>query len=212
MPFLLAAISADKIYTALAGIFVAVLGLLAEMGRSAFVQWRENRKKVKQSSLGYLAEKQVLLDQATERICIEAKADHVGLYRLHNGEFFEGNDSIKKMSMDSEAIGNHGVTRWKFESQALLISNFPHLVLALAGPAKLPFYLLTPDSCLDFEVGRLLNKRKISCAVALLIRGRKDKPLAFLFLSWHQQAMTLEELNVAQLEAHRRDLSYILSE
>lgn len=213
MPALLASFpSADKVYTALGGLALAVLLLVLDMLRSWVQQWRETRKKAKQSSFVYLAEKQVLLDQAAERICLESKCDHVGLYRLHNGEFFEGDDSIKKMSMASEAVGSRGRTRWKDKSQNLLMSNFPHLVLGLDGPTKQPFYLITPANVLDFEIGRHLNERDYEVVVGMLIRGKKDRPLAMLFLSWHTPGLTLDSLNLPELEAHRRDLSYILSD
>ena len=204
--------SADKVYTALAAVGLAVAALVIDMLRSWLQQWRETRKKAKQSSFVYLAEKQVLLDQGAERICLESKCDHVGLYRLHNGEFFEGDDSIKKMSMASEAVGGRGQARWKDKSQNLLMSNFPHLVLALDGPSKQPFYYITPENVLDFEIGRHMNDRNYKVVVALLIRGKKERPLAMLFLAWHTPGITLDKLNVAELEEHRRDLSYTLSD
>jgi hypothetical protein len=210
MPLLLASLpSADKVYFALAGLGIAVGALVLDMLKDVVKEWRENRRKTKQSSFVYLAEKQVQLDQAAERICLETHADHVGLYRLHNGEYFEGNDSIKKMSMATEAPA---LDRWKVESQNMLMSNFPHLVLALDGPAKQPLYLITPDSVLDFELGRLLNQRGYTSCVALLVRGQKERPLALLLLSWKKAHLTLSDLNTAELESHRRDLSFILAD
>jgi hypothetical protein len=211
MPLLLATSppGIDKIYYALGGLGIAVVALVMDMLKGIVQDWREKRKKAKQSSFVYLAEKQVQLDQAAERICLEAGCYHVGLYRLHNGEYFEGDDSIKKMSMATEAPA---LARWKAESQSLLMSNFPHLVLALDGPAKQPLYHITPDSVLDFELGRLLNQRGYGSSVALLIRGKKERPLAVLFLSWQQNTLALADLNTAELEAYRRDLSFILSD
>ena len=205
-------ISADAMSKALAGLCLAVLMLLVDMAAKAITSYRENRKKVKQSSFVYLAEKQVLLDQAAERICLEVKADHVGLYRLHNGEFFEGDDSIKKMSMASEAVGHMGWPRWKDKSQNLLMSNFPHLVLALDGASKQAFYLVTPENVLDFEFGRLLNERGLTTCVAMLVRGKKDRPLAMLFLSWRGRHLAAEDLDTTSLDSYRRDLSFIISD
>ncbi|GAA3940298.1 hypothetical protein [Hymenobacter algoricola] len=208
----LASISADKLYAALGGVAFAVFLLVLDMIKTTITQWRENRKKAKQSSFVYLAEKQVLLDQATERICLETKADHISLYRLHNGEFFEGNDSIKKMSMVSESLGRVGMGRWKSASQSLLMSDFPHLVLALDGAAKQAYYCMNPDNVLDFEMGRLMNEREYETSVALLIRGKKDKPLAVLMLNWCTDRRTLTDLNTTELEGYRRDLSFTLSD
>jgi hypothetical protein len=203
---------ADKVYLALAGVGMCVLALVLDMVKSAVQEWREKRKKAKQSSPIYLAEKQVQLDQATERICLATHADHVGLFRLHNGEYFEDNDSIKKMSMVSEATRGYGQSRWKATSQSMLMSNFPYLVLALYGPAKQALYRMTPDNVLDFEMGRLLNEREYVASVALLIRGQKDKPLAILLLSWCVSPPELADLNADELEGHRRDLSFTLSD
>jgi hypothetical protein len=214
MPLLLATSppGIDKVYFALGGLGIAVLALVMDMLKGIVQDWREKRKKAKQSSFVYLAEKQVLLDQAAERICLENKADHVALYRLHNGEFFEGDDSIKKMSMASEAVNGAGLARWKAVSQNMLMSNFPHLVLALDGATKAALYLITPDNVLDFELARLLNEREYSTSVALLVRGKKDRPLAMLFLSWCGREVALSDLSVPQLESNRRDLSFILSD
>ena len=203
--------SSDKVYTALAGLALAVFLLVADMVRDAVKQWRENRRKVKQSSFAYLAEKQVQIDQATERMVNDLKADNVSLYRLHNGEFFEGNDSIKKMSMVSEAVRG-GIARWKAASINILLSNYPHLVLGLDGPSKQPYYLLTPENALDFEAGRLLNEREYETCVVLLIRGKKDKPLAMLWLCWCTRQLGLSDLDTALLESHRRDFSFALSD
>jgi hypothetical protein len=204
--------SSDKIYTALAGLAFAVLLLVIDMVRDAVKQWRETRRKIKQSSFAYLAEKQVQIDQATERMVHELKADNVSLYRLHNGEFFEGNDSIKKMTMVSEAVSGRGVARWKGASLSMLLSNYPHLVLGLDGPTKQPYYLLTPENALDFEAGRLLNEREYETCVVLLIRGKKDKPLAMLWLCWCTRKLTLSDLDATLLESHRRDFSFALSD
>jgi hypothetical protein len=210
--FLATAPPGNQIYAALATLALAVLGLFIDMAAKWIGTYRENRKNAKQSSFVYLAEKQVLLDQVAERICLEAKAEHVSLYRLHNGEFFEGNDSIKKMSLVSEATKDHWGPRWKDRSQNLLLSNFPHLVLALDGPTQQPFYVITPENVLDFEFGRLLNERGLDCCLAMLIRGKKGRPVAMLFLSWRGQKVTLDTLDTNSLESNRRDLSFIISD
>jgi hypothetical protein len=199
-------------YTALGGIALAVVLLVLEMVRNGINEWREKRKKIKQSSFVYLAEKQVEIDQATERMVGVIKADHVALYRLHNGEFFEGNDSIKKMSMASEAVRRTGIARWKLASQNMLMSNYPHLVLALDGAEKQDYYRVTPENVLDFELGRLLNEREYETVVALIIRGKKSRPLAILMLAWCTQQPTLNDLDTAALEVFRRDLSFTLSD
>lgn len=204
--------SFDKLWYALAGVAVAVLSLVLDMVRTAIAEWRENRKKAKQSSFVYLAEKQVQLDQGTERMCLEVKPNHVGLYRLHNGEYFEGNDSIKKMSLVSEAVNGMGIGRWKSASQSMLMSDFPHLVLGLDGPTKQDFYVMQDDNVLDFEMGRVMNEREYLTSVALLIRGKKDRPLAIVMLSWCTERRYLNDLNTAMLDAYRRDFSYTLSD
>ena len=199
----------NTLYTALAGLGFAVAVIIADMVKNAITNWRESRKKAKQSSLFYLAEKQVTLDQATERICLLSKAHHVGLYRLHNGEFFEGKDSIKKMSMVSESVGRAGQARWKAQSQNLPMSSFPHLVLGMAAE---PFYVMYEDSALDFEVGRGMNEREYATTVAILINGRKSQPLGILMLSWCGARLTIADLDTAALLDDRRDLSFTLSE
>ncbi|SNC62186.1 hypothetical protein SAMN06265337_0620 [Hymenobacter gelipurpurascens] len=200
---------ADKLYTALAGVAVAVALLLLDMLRTTLNEWREARRKKKQSNFFYLAEKQVLLDQATERICLTTKADHVGLYRLHNGEYFEGDDSIKKMSQVSEAVGGRDISRWKLASQSMLMSNYPHLVLGLKQAA---YYWMHPDNVQDFEMGRLMNDRAYDSCVALLICGKKNRPLAILILSWCRDHVTEADVDLLSLESDRRDLAFTLSD
>lgn len=202
----------STVYTALVGLCAAVVVLIADMVKTIISNWRENRKKAKQSSFVYLAEKQVQLDQGTERMCLEVKPNHIGLYRLHNGEFFEGNDSIKKMSLVSEAVNGMGIGRWKAASQSMLMSDFPHLVLALDGPAKQDFYVMQDDAVLDFEMGRLMNEREYRTSIALLVRGKKARPLAILILSWCTGPCYLQDIDTALLEAYRRDFSYTLSD
>ena len=207
--FLLALPASDKVYTALAGVAVAVFVLVLDMVKTAFSQWREDRKKARQNSFVYLAEKQVLLDQATERICLHTKADHVSLYRLHNGQFFEGDDSIKKMTMVSESVRHPSVARRKAVSQALLLSNYPFMVL---GMSKEAFYVMYADSAQDFEVRRGMGERGYATAVGLLILGKKDRPLAVLLLSWCERRVTLADLNLSALDDDRRALSFTLAE
>ncbi|RZK87728.1 MAG: hypothetical protein EOO62_38755 [Hymenobacter sp.] len=215
MSFLLAASpipGADKLYLALGGVVVAVAVLVLDMVKSTIQSWRETRRKAKQSSLVYLAEKQVQLDQGTERMCLAVRPNHVALYRLHNGIYFEGDDSIKKMSMVSEAVNGMGIGRWKSSSQDMLMSNFPHLTLGLDGPTKQDFYVMQEESVLDFEMGRLMNEREYATSIALLIRGKKERPLAILILSWCTGHHYLNDLDTAMLESYRRDFSYTLSD
>lgn len=199
----------DKLYAALGGVAFAVLLLVLDMVKTTVQDWRESRKKARQSSFVYLAEKQVQLDQTTERICLLSQAHHVSLYRLHNGDFFEGNDSIKKMSMVSESVGLPGLARWKSQSQGLSMSNFPHMVL---GMSAADFYLMHSESALDFEVGRGMNEREYTTTVAMLILGKKSQPLGILMLSWCGPHLHLNDLDTDALLADRRDLSFTLSD
>lgn len=198
-----------SVFTALAGLGFAVAVLIADMLKTALTNYREGRKKARQSSLFYLADKQVQLDQATERICLRTGAHHVALYRLHNGDFFEGNDSIKKMSQVSESVGLPGLARWKASSQNLSMSSFPHMVL---GMSKQDFYTMHAHDALDFEVGRMMNEREYTTVVAILITGRKEKPLGILALAWCGGCISPADLDTAALLADRRDFSFTLSD
>jgi hypothetical protein len=210
MPLLLLSLPpADKVYVALGGVAFAVFALVLDMVKGIVQEWREKRKKVKQNSFFYQAEKQVLLDQATERICLATKAHHVSLFRLHNGDYFEGNDSIKKMSMVSESIGLPGLARWKAQSQSMLMSNFPHMVL---GMGKQDFYAMHTDDALDFDMGRVMNEREYVTTIAMLILGRKSQPLGVLMLSWCDKQMYINDLDADVLLHDRRDLSFTLSD
>jgi hypothetical protein len=48
--------------------------------------------------------------------------------------------------------------------------------------------------------------------VALLVRGKKNKPLAILMLSWWNRTVDYLDLDLPALDAYRRDLSFTLSD
>lgn len=57
-----------------------------------------------------------------------------------------------------------------------------------------------------------MNDRDYETSVALLIRGKKDRPLAILLLSWCTRRVPETALNAALLESYRRDFSFTLSD
>lgn len=171
--------------------------------------FQTTRRQAKQSSPVYLAEKQIQLTIAADRVCRWSGAAHVSIYQFHNGQFFSNGDSIQKISMVSEATENNAMARWLPQSQNLPTASFPNLLLAFRDR---PHVWLYRDRCEDYEADRYLRERGYSCRLVCLLTGAKGAWLGLLALSFCEGEFTDETLpSLTTLEQFRRDCAAILA-
>jgi len=187
----------------------AGLGLAGKFAWGLYQQWRAERRKAKQSQPVYLAEKQIRLSIAVDRVCTWAGATHVSIYQFSNGQFFNNGDSIQKISMVSEAVDGNASARWLPQSQNLPTSSFPHLLTAL-GKGHVWLYR---DECEDYELNRYLRERGYQSRLVLLLRGPKNVWLGLLVISFEIGHFTDDVLpSLTTLEEHRRACAAILAQ
>ncbi|RPD50067.1 hypothetical protein DNI29_04520 [Hymenobacter sediminis] len=171
--------------------------------------WREARKKAKQSHPVYLAQKQKSLDRAADRACLWSGADHAAIYQFHNGQYFANHDSIQKMSMTGEGVESELIRRWQIESQNMPTVVFSDFIESIGTQAHVWLYR---DECQDYEMNRLMRQRGYACSLAVLLKGAKNAWLGVLVMSWGEGHFTDEHISLPGLVEHQREASFILSE
>lgn len=194
---------------------LVVLAIWAGLGVAAKYGWdwvkavRAGRQQAKQSHPVYLAQKQIELSLAADRVCRWAGASHVSIYQFSNGQFFSNGDSIQKISMVSEATENNAMARWLPQSQNLPTASFPYLMRGL----EKGHVWLYRDECADYDLNRYMRERGYTSRVVCLLTGAKGAWLGLLAVSFSEGYFTDEVLpSLATLEEHRRACAAILSQ
>lgn len=167
-----------------------------------------HQRKLRQQDYFYLAKKQVMQDQFTQRVLDRVGSDYIWLYRFHNGEHWEGGDSIKKMSMTSEAKRSNAFQSWVDDAQGVPLSNYPNYLLQLRDdPISTQNWTENPD----FQVHVVMRRRGIATTVSLLVMGHKT-PIGILVLSWCDVNLLVDRLQRDALNGFRAEATLLLTD
>lgn len=188
-------------------VLVAGMGLLGAYLKKLFDERKARLLKKKQSDPLYLADKQLRLDQFTARTCVEVEADHVSVYKFHNGEHYAGGDSIQKMSMASEDVGSPIYARFLAQAQNLNCGLFPALMRGVGTQAV---YWMHAGQSEDYAVNEAMALRGYETSAALVARGKGGQWLGMLVLSWqHRQDETV--VPAARLAHLQTELGFLMN-
>ncbi len=174
-------------------------------------RWRADRRQAKQSSLGHISRKTLLLNDACLRICLWCGAKHTSVYAFANGSYNLNNDSILKLNMVGENRLNASQQLYMNESQGLAVTSFPLLMEEMDKGRTVWLYLDREGQ--DYGVNAYMQTRGFTTRVVLPLLGEKKKPIGILCLSWTHGEYSADMLpSLADLETHRRHCAAILAQ
>ena len=183
-----------------------VLYLVLEIIKAA-KKWKEERKTEAKSDPNALMRKKNEIENYCHVILAETKASHVAVWRFHNGHFYSGGDSMKSISMFTEAALTDGL-HVDVMSQNLPLKNYSKTFTALTENT---FLVVERDQAPDWHLNQLLNQRKYAHMVLCMLRGPEGVPLGTLEISFLLEDINWKSITSVMIDRYKKELEYKLA-
>jgi hypothetical protein len=186
-----------------------ILFLLLGMGVMEFKAYllrrKEGHKKESRADIGLLMIKKNDVENYCVGIVKETKADHVAVWRFHNGQHYQGGDSIKKMSIYTEYSYTSSLLVDDI-SQKFDLENFSKSYVELMK-AEYSFLVMETGCCKDWHANKLMFDRGYHTMIWVLLHGHGKNPLGILEISF-LKPIDFSLVGSKELDRYKRELEY----